>query len=106
MSSSNCTLNPASHITLIDINDEWARPGTMCARFSLSGTPAMSSLHMSVDLSFYPSRILMEIGILAGCNFFTEVPDRTKCPVAPVSALASCLDICITYVEYSVSIYL
>ena len=106
MSSSYCTLNPASHRTLIDIMYAWERTGNMCERFSLSGMPAMSRLHVCVDISFYPSGRLMGLGFLAGCKFFTGVTGRKKCPVALVSSMASCLDICIIDVEYSVSICL
>ena len=82
------TLHPASHCTLIDIIDVWARPGTMCARCSLSGMPAISRLHVCVDLSFYLSGILMDIGLLYGYIFFSVVPFRKKIPVAPVSAMS------------------
>ena len=78
----------------------------MCACFSFSCIPAMSRLHMCVDLIFDPSGILTEIGFLAGCTFFTGVPGRTKFSVAPVSDMASCLGICITDAEYAVSICL
>ena len=68
----------------------------MCARFAFSGMPAMSRLHVCVDLSFDPSKRLTEIGLLGGCIFFIRVPGNTKCTVYLVSAMASCLDICIT----------
>ena len=77
-----------------------------CAHFDFSGMPEMSRLHVCVDLSFYPHGILMGIGLIACCTFSTGAPGRTKCPVAPVSAMDSCLDICITDAEYSLSIYL
>ena len=93
MSSSYCPIHPASHRTLIDISDAWARPGTMCAHFASYEVPSMSRLHGCVDLSFDPSGRLMGIGLLAGCIFFTGVPGRMKYPVAPVSDIASCLDI-------------
>ena len=48
----------------------------------------------------------MDICLLAGCTFFTGFPGSTKCPVDPVSSIASCLDICIIDVEYAVSICL
>ena len=93
MSISYCTLHPTSHRMLIDISDVWERPGTMCARFAFCGMSAMSRLDLCVDLSFDPSGRLMGIGFLAGCIFFTGVPGRMKYPVAPVSDIASCLDI-------------
>ena len=51
----------------------------------------MSRLHVCVELCLDPSDILMEICLLDGCTLFTGVPGRTKCLVAPVSAMASCL---------------
>ena len=69
-------LHLALHRTLIDIRDAWARHGTVLAHFSFSGIPVMSRLHVCVDLSFYPSGRLIEIGLLAGCTFFTGVPGR------------------------------
>ena len=78
----------------------------MCARFSFSGMPAMSRLHVCVDLCFDLSIILMDIGLLDVCTLFTGVPGRTKFLVAPVSDMASCLNICIIDVDYAVSICL
>ena len=91
---------------LVDISDVWAMPGTICACFSFSGMPAVSRLHLCVDLSFDLSGTLMEMGLLAGCTFFTGFPGRTTYLVAPLSAMASCLDIYTTDVEYAVSIFL
>ena len=105
-SSSYCTLHPVSNRKLIDISDAWAKPGTMCSRVAFYGMSAMSRLHACVYLSFYSYGILMEIYFLSGCIFFTGVPGSTKCPVAPVSAMSYCLDICIIDVEYYVYIYL
>ena len=106
MSISYCTLHPTSHRMLIDISDVWERPGTMCARFAFCGMSAMSRLDLCVDLSFDPSGRLTEIGLFDGCKFITAVPCRKKCLVALVSAMSSCLDICITDVKYAVSICL
>ena len=106
MLSSYCSLHTTSHITLIDISDEWARPGTMRARFPFSGMNAMSRLHVCVDLSFDPSGRFMEIDLLAGCVFCFWSSWQEKCPVAPASTMAYCLVICIIDIEYAVSIYL
>ena len=78
----------------------------ICARFAFSGMPAISRLHVTVELSFDPSGRLTEIGLLASCILFTVVPGRAKCPVATVSAMDSCLDICIADVDYAGFIYL
>ena len=91
MFSSYCTLHPALQRTLIDIRDVWTRPGNMWAGFAFHGMPSMSRLHVCVELCLDPSDILMEICLLDGCTLFTGVPGRTKCLVAPVSAMASCL---------------
>ena len=63
-------------MTLVDIRDAWVRPGMVWARFAFSGIPAMSRLHVCVDLSFDHSGRLIDIGLLAGCTFFTGVPGR------------------------------
>ena len=73
----------------------------MWARFYLSGMPAMSRLHMCVDLSVDLSGRLTEIGFIAGCTFFTGVLGRTKYPVAPESDMASFLAICIIDIDYA-----
>ena len=78
----------------------------MCARFAFPSIPAMSRLNVYVEPSFDMSRILTEIGLLADYTFFTEVPGRKKCSLAPVSTMEYCLDICITDVEFAVSICL
>ena len=78
----------------------------MRARFAFSGMSDFFSLHVCVDLSFDLSGRLVEICLLYACTFFTGVPGSTKCPVYLVSDMASCLDICITDVEYAVSICL
>ena len=78
----------------------------MWARFAFSGMPKMYRLHVCVDLSLYLSRRFMDIGLLSGCTLCTGVPGTKKFPVAPASAMASCLVIFIIYVDYAVSIYL
>ena len=75
----------------------------MCTCFASSGMPAISRLQVCVEFSFDPYGRLLEIGVLAGYTFFTEVHGRTKCPVALVSDMYSCLDSCIDGVEYAVS---
>ena len=106
MSSSCSTLRSVSHRILSDIIDAWERPRTMCERFAFSVMPEMYRLHVCVDLSFYLSGKLVNIFLLDGCIFFTGVPGNKKCPVAPVSAVGSGLEIYITDVKYAVSICL
>ena len=57
---------------LIDTRDVWMRPGTISARFSFSGMTEMYRLHVCVDLSLDLSGILMEIGLLAGCTYWSS----------------------------------
>ena len=66
MFSSYCNLHPAPHKTLIEIRDECDRPGTICARFDLSGMPSMYRSHVYVDLILDPSGRLIEIGLISG----------------------------------------
>ena len=67
MSTSYCNLHPASHTMLVDISDVWVMPGIICARFAFSSMPAISRLHVTVELSFDPSGRLTEICLLASC---------------------------------------
>ena len=106
MFSSYCNLHPASHKTSIDIRDAWARTGTMWESFAFSGVPSISRLYVCVDLSFDLSGILIVIGLIAGCTLFTGVTGRTKCLVAPASAMASCFVILIIGVWYAVFVFL
>ena len=103
---SYCDLHPALHRTLIDIMYAWERPWMIWARFYFSGIPAMSRLHVCVDLSFDLSGILMEIGLLDGCKLISGFYGRTKCPVSTASDMDSCLFIFIIDVVYDVSICL
>ena len=60
---------------LIKMRDECARPGTICASFSVSEMPSMSMLHVCVDLSLYLSGRLSEIVMIDGCKLFTGFPE-------------------------------
>ena len=66
----------------------------------------MCRLHVCVDLSLYPSGILMKIRLLAGCTLFTGIPSMTKFLVAPESNMVYCFVICIIDVKYAVSVCL
>ena len=91
---------------MIEIRDAYARPGTVCSRFSVSGMPSMSRLHVCVDLSLDLPEILIEIGLIAGCKLFTGVPGSKKCTVDPEYSIYSLFFIFMRYVEYAVSIVL
>ena len=48
----------------------------------------MMILNVYVDLMILPSGRFIEIGLIVGNVSMTGVPGKTKCPVAPVSAMA------------------
>ena len=78
----------------------------MCAIFDVSGIPSMSRLHVCVDLSLDLSGRLIEIDLISGCKFFTGVPGRKKCHVAPASGIAPLFFIFVIDVYYAVSVLL
>jgi hypothetical protein len=61
--------------------------GTMC-QMSVNGKPGMVTLHMWVDVTFFPSGREIVIGLMAIFLFLQFVPSMTKREVAPVSAMA------------------
>ena len=65
-----------------------ANPGTMWAFRASLGSQGMARSHVWVDLICSPSGRLIVSGLVAGYTFSTGVPGRTKCPVAPASAMA------------------
>ena len=65
-----------------------ANPGTMWALRASVGSQGMARSHVWVDLICSPSGRLIVSGLVAGRTFSTGVPGRTKCPVAPASAIA------------------
>ena len=94
------------HKTLVDIRDMCARPGTMCARFFVSGINSRYRLHVFIDLSLDPSGILTVMDLISDCKFFTGIPGRTKFTVATASDIASLLVIFMINVEYALSIFM
>ena len=60
----------------------------MCALVALSGSHGMLILHVCVDLMTPASGRQIEIGFFVGWMSMTGVPGKTKCPVAPASAIA------------------
>jgi hypothetical protein len=83
----NNTLHPASHRTLIPINDAIVNLGTTCPTCTF-GRPGIVMSHVCVDFTFVPSGRLMVSGRLAGRMFLHRVPSMMKIEVAPVSAIA------------------
>ena len=87
----------------MDTSDVCARPRTMCALVTASGSHGRFSLHVWVDLITSPSGRLMMSGFTAGWISKTCAPGRTKCHVAPVSAMALSIAILILEVLNIVS---
>ncbi len=83
----NNTLHPASHRTLIQINDAIVNLGTTCPT-STFGRPGIVMSQVCVDFTFVPSSRLMVSGQMAGPKFLHSVPPMMKIEVAPVSAIA------------------
>ena len=66
---------------LVEMRYACASTGTICASFACSGMPSMFRSHVCIDLSFDPYGRLIEIGLSAGCKFFTGVPGRDNSPL-------------------------
>ncbi len=99
----NNTLHPASHRTLITINDAIVNFGTTCPT-STFGRPGIVMLHVCVDFTFVPSGRLMVSGRMAGRRFLHGVPSMMKIEVTPVSAIAcdAAMAIALRYCKFSV----
>ncbi len=83
----NNTLHPASHRTLIPINDVIVNLGTTCP-MSTFGRPGTVMSHVCVNFTSVPSGRLMVSGRMAGRMFLHGVPSMMKIEVTPVSAVA------------------
>ena len=83
----NNTLHPASHRTLIPINNAIDNFGTTCPT-STFGRPEIVMLHVCVDFTLVPYGRLMVSGRMAGCRFLHDVPSMMKIEVAPVNSIA------------------
>ena len=88
LSSLNETLHPAAQNFRVEMRDECAKPGMMCASMPLCGNHGMSRLHVWVDQMVLPLGRVMVIGLIAGCLLMTGAPLTTKWPVAPESEIA------------------
>ena len=82
---SNITLHPESVNFLVDMRDEWERPGTICASVTVLGSHGMSKLHVCVDCIIFPLESVIFNG--DGVNFLltTGAHCTRKCPVYPES---------------------
>ena len=75
----------------MDMSDEWARPGTMCACVADDESPGMSRLHVWVDHKVEPLGRVTEMGFRSICLLMMWAWSRMKWPEAPVSARAYCV---------------
>ena len=87
---SKLTLHPALQNFLMEINDVWDRPGTICASVILSGNHGIFRLQACIDLICLPLGSRMQIGVVASCLLTIGAPATMKWPVAPESAMAYC----------------
>ena len=85
---SNITLHPESVNFLVDMRDEWERPGTICASVTVLGSHGMSKLHVCVDCIIFPLGSVIFNGDDVNFLLTTGAPCTRKCPVAPESEMA------------------
>jgi hypothetical protein len=85
--SSNVTVHPALHNTLMPNSNAILIPGTMCPINTVS-RPSMVMSHICVDITLLPSGRLIVIGLMVGFIFSMGMSSITKIDVAPVSAIA------------------
>ena len=85
---SNVTLYPESVNFLVDMRDEWGRPGTICDSDTVFGIHGMSKLHVCVDCIIFPLGSVIFNGDDVIFLLTTGAPCTRKCPVAPESEMA------------------
>ena len=83
------TWHPLSHSCLMDMRDEWARPGTICASVAASPSPGKFKLPVWVDYITSLSGKVMFNGTSAGLLLHIGTLGSKKWAVAPESAIAS-----------------
>ena len=74
----NVAVQPLLQSVLMEMSDEWARPGTMCARVANVGSPGMSRSHVWVERKIAPSGRVTVMGFLSTCLFHDEVAGGTS----------------------------
>ena len=82
---SKTTRHPASQNLRVEISEEWARPGTICASVIWCGSHGMSRLHVCVDWMVRPFGIVIVIGEVVGWMLTAGAPATRKWPVVPES---------------------
>ena len=85
---SNITLHPESVNFLVDMRDEWERPGTIFASVTVFGSHGMSKLHVCVYFIIFPLGSVIFNGDDVNFLLTTGSPCTRKCPVAPESEMA------------------
>ena len=90
---SNVTLHPKSQNFLVDMREECAKPGTMCASVISSGSHGISRLPVCVDWMCFPFGSVIVIGFSAIFFFTIGAPSTKKWPVAPESEMACFTDL-------------
>ena len=85
---SNVTLHPEFVNFLVDMRDEWERPGTICASVTVFGSHGMSKLHVCVNCIIFPLGSVIFNGEAVNFLLTTGDPCTIKCPVAPESDMA------------------
>jgi len=83
----NRTLHPASHSTLILINDGMDNFGTTCPTNTF-GSPGIVMSHVCVNITFVQSGRLIVSESMAGSRLLHGVSSMMKIEAAPVSAIA------------------
>ena len=87
-SMSNVTLHPKSVNFLVDMRDEWERPGTICASVTVFGIHGISKLHVCVDCIIFPLGSVLFNGDAVDFLLTTGAPFTRKFPVAPEYEMA------------------
>ena len=80
----NVAVQPLLQSVLMEMSEEWARPGTMCAHVANEGSPGMSRLHVWVDRKIEPSERVTEMGFVSICLLMTCACSMMKWLEAPV----------------------
>ena len=85
---SNVTLHPESVNFLVDMRDEWERPGTICDSVTVFGSHRISKLHVCVDCIIFPLGSVISNEDDVKFLLTKGAPCTRKCPVAPESGMA------------------
>ena len=84
----NVTRHPVLQNLRVEISDECAIPGMMCASVMLFDNQGIARLHVCVECNLVPSGSVTVIGFVALRLFTTGAPSMMKWLVAPESDTA------------------